>query len=276
MLKTSTITLALLVNMTITAAPNDKWVLAWHDEFNGRANTAPDEKKWTHDVGGNGWGNHELEEYTDKTANAFLDGHGHLAIRAIRTEENKYTSARLKTERRFEVKYGKIEARIKITGGQGLWPAFWLLGNTVPSVGWPECGEIDVMENIGKEPDTVHGTVHGPGYAGGKAITSRTKDRQNNSFSKGFHVYGAEWSSQRIIFYLDGSPYSTVTRGQVPKGSKWVFDHPFFLLLNLAVGGDWPGNPDHSTQFPQTMLIDWVRVWKPIDANKPHHFGTGK
>ena len=262
MLKTSIVILVLLMPAKITAAADKKWELAWHDEFSGPANTAPDGRKWTHDLGGDGWGNHELEEYTNRTANAFLDGHGHLAIRAIRTGPNQYMSARLKTEGRFAVKYGKIEARIKIPPGQSLWPAFWMLGDTVSTEGWPACGEIDVMENIGKEPGTVYGTVHGPGYSGDRAIANRTKDSHRSALSERFHVYGVEWSPKRIVFLLDGRRYATVTRENLPNGAKWVFDHPFFLLLNLAVGGNWPGNPHASTRFPQTMLVDWVRVWR--------------
>ena len=133
----------------------------------------PDPAKWGYDTGGGGWGNHELEDYTRDPTNAFLDGEGHLVIRADRSESGRYTSARLKTLGLFEFQYGRVEARIRIPYGQGIWPAFWMLGKDIGAAGWPKCGEIDVMENIGKEPALVHGTVHGPGYSGGKGITDR-------------------------------------------------------------------------------------------------------
>jgi beta-glucanase (GH16 family) len=258
----------LMVAIFLIAAPaasasaRGRWMLIWSDEFAGPAKSPPDPRKWEYDLGAEGWGNHELEEYTNKTANVFLDGRGHLAIRTVSSESGKITSGRLKTQGRFEVQYGKIEARIRIPHGQGIWPAFWALGNNIPAIGWPGCGEIDIMENIGKEPSVVHGTVHGPGYSGGKGIGAKVAIRSRGRFSDRFHVFAVEWSPESIAFFLDGTQYATVTRGALPAGARWVFDHPFFLLVNLAVGGDWPGNPDSTTQFPQTMLVDWVRVWK--------------
>lgn len=234
-----------------------KWTQLWADEFSGPANSAPDASKWTFDRGATGWGNHELEDYTDTRDNVFLDGHGHLVIRAIRSASGKYTSGRIKTQGLFEVRYAKIEARIRIPRGQGIWPAFWMLGSDIPAAGWPRSGEIDIMENIGKEPSIVHGTVHGPGYSGAKGIAAaHTLSRA------GFHVYGIEWSTDSIDFFVDGKSYTKVTHASLPAGAAWVYDKPFFLLLNLAIGGDWPGNPDSSTQFPQSMLIDWIKVWK--------------
>ena len=233
-----------------------KWTQVWADEFNGPANSAPDPSKWTFDLGASGWGNHEVEDYTRD--NACLDGHGHLVIRAIRSAANKYTSGRIKTQGRYEVQYGRIEARIKIPRGQGMWPAFWMLGGDMAAVGWPNSGEIDVMENIGKEPSIVHGTVHGPGYSGAKGIAAA------HTLETGaqFHDYGVEWSADSVEFFVDRKPYAKVTHASLPAGAVWAFDKPFFLLLNLAIGGDWPGNPDSTTRFPQSMLVDWVRVWK--------------
>ena len=251
--------LAILLFHCLAFGSDTKWILVWADNFNGPANSRPDPSKWTFDLGATGWGNHELEDYTDRRENVFLDGHGHLVIRAIRTAEGKYTSGRIKTQGRFEVQYGKIEARIKLPGGQGIWPAFWMLGKdiSVPGVGWPRSGEIDVMENIGKEPSTIHGTVHGPGYSGAKSISAaRTLSRG------GFHVYGIEWSAQSIKFLVDGEVYATVTKSSLPDGAGWAFDQPFFLLLNLAVGGNWPGNPDSTTRFPQSLVVDWVKAWQ--------------
>jgi len=249
--------------------PATTWRLIWSDEFNGPANSALDAAKWTFDLGGGGWGNRELEVYTNSPANVFLDGAGHLTIRAIRGDNGEYTSARLKTSGLFEVQYGKIEARIKIPSGQGIWPAFWMLGGDIGRLSWPSCGEVDVLENIGKEPSLVHGTVHGPGYSGGQGITAQTGLPASAPFSDDFHVFGVEWSADTIEFFLDGKSYSKVVPASLPAGAQWVFDHPFFLLLNVAVGGQWPGYPDQTSQFPQSMLVDWVRVWKAVPARRP-------
>jgi beta-glucanase (GH16 family) len=238
--------------------------LAWEETFNGPKGKTPDRSKWSYDLGNgsDGWGNRELEFYQDGSDVAALDGRGHLAIRAIK-RDGKFLSARIKTLGKFELKYGRVEARIKIPSGQGLWPAFWMLGSDIEKSGWPNCGEIDIMENIGREPRTAHGTVHGPGYAGGKAITSQVSLRTGEPLSARFHIFGVEWSPQALRFYLDHQEYFRVEHSNLPVGSTWVFDHPFFLILNVAVGGAWPGNPDASTIFPQTMLVDWVRVFQP-------------
>ncbi len=241
--------------------PATDWHLVWSDEFNGPAGTAPDASKWTYDLGGSGWGNHELETYTSDRASAAEDGKGHLVIRAARNAAG-YTSARIKTEGKFSVRYGKIGARIEIPRGQGIWPAFWMLGNDIAKVGWPACGEIDIMENIGKEPAIVHGTVHGPGYSGANGISSADTLGQGKALADSFHEYAIEWSPDSITFFLDNHPYGTVTPASLPAGAHWVYDRPMFLLLNLAVGGGWPGNPDASTRFPQTLVVDWIRVWQ--------------
>jgi beta-glucanase (GH16 family) len=236
------------------------WHLVWSDEFDGPANSAPDPAKWAYDLGGGGWGNRELEVYTSTRENVFQDGVGHLVIRAIKTASGGYTSARLKTQGKFNIEYGKIEARIKIPHGQGVWPAFWMLGDDIVGAPWPKCGEIDVMENIGKEPAVVHGTVHGPGYSGAHGISAPYSLPGSPPLSEDFHIYSVEWTPGRIEFFIDGMSFHTVTPASLPAGATWVYDHPFFLLLNLAVGGDWPGNPDQTTVFPRDMLIDWVRV----------------
>lgn len=235
--------------------------LIWSDEFNGPRGAMPDPGKWTYDVGAGGWGNQELETYTKDPQNAALDGDGHLIIRALKTE-NAYTSARLKTQGDFAVTYGRIAARMKIPHGQGMWPAFWMLGTDNKTLGWPGCGEIDVMENIGREPTIVHGTIHGPGYSGGKGISHSYSLPDNAALSDEFHVYAVDWKPASITFSLDGHVYASVSPADLPAGTHWVYDHPFFLLLNLAVGGAWPGNPDSSTRFPQSLIVDWVRVWK--------------
>lgn len=242
--------------------------MTWHDEFNGPDGSVPDPDHWTHAVGGNGFGNRELQTYTDRPENAVIES-GDLVITA--REEHltgpdgiprDYTSARLHTREHFNQRYGRFEARIKVPQGQGMWPAFWMLGANRHRDGWPQCGEIDVMENVGKEPGTVHGTVHGPGYSGARGLSAAFELPDNEAFSEGYHIFGVEWSPKKVTFDVDGQPYQTVTPKDLPQGAKWVFDHPFYLLVNLAVGGDWPGPPDETTQFPQEMRVDWVRAYK--------------
>lgn len=246
--------------------------LAFKDEFNKSANSPVDLSKWTAEIGGEGWGNQELQYYTNSTQNAYHDGQGSLIIKAIKLNPPlnlscwygpcQYTSARLITKGKFEQKYGRFEARIKIPRGQGMWGAFWLLGNNIDTVGWATCGEIDIMENIGREPNIVHGTVHGPGYNGANGISSSYSLANNAAFANEFHVYKTEWSENLIQFYVDGSLYKTIRSTDIPSGSQWVFEHPFFMILNFAVGGPWGGVPDNTSVFPQTMVIDYVRVYK--------------
>jgi beta-glucanase (GH16 family) len=240
--------------------PAASWRLVWQDEFDAAAGAPPDARKWTYDLGQTGWGNAELERYTNSTDNAFHDGSGHLVIQAIALPGPQYTSARLKTQGLQSFTYGRIEARMQIPYGQGIWPAFWMLGEDIGTSGWPRCGEIDIMENIGKEPAIVHGTVHGPGYSGGSGIGA-LHSLAAGRFADEFHVYSVTWLPRSIEFSVDGVAYKRITPADLPSGTAWVFDHPFFLLLNVAVGGNWPGNPDQTTQFPQRMLIDWVRVY---------------
>ncbi|MGC9947461.1 MAG: glycoside hydrolase family 16 protein [Bryobacteraceae bacterium] len=250
----------LICSIAVLASAAEDRRLIWSDEFNGAPGSPPDPTKWVYDLGGSGWGNHELEVYTDNRGNAHLDGQGHLAIRALQATPGKFTSARLKTQSKFAFEYGRAEARIRIPYGQGIWPAFWMLGADMKRKGWPTCGEIDIMENIGREPDTVHGTVHGPGYSGGKSIGKPFQSAAGR-FADDYHIYAVEWMPERIDFLVDGQTYQTVTPASLPAGTKWVYDHPFFLILNVAIGGRWPGNPDATTEFPQTMLVDYVRVY---------------
>jgi beta-glucanase (GH16 family) len=240
--------------------------ITWSDEFNGAAGTPLDQSKWKFDIGGSGWGNNELEYYTNSTSNVVQNGQGQLAITARRDNPAnyqchygrcQYTSGRILTADKFTQRYGRFEARLKIPKGQGIWPAFWMLGNDIGSNPWPNSGEIDIMENIGREPNTVHGTVHGPGYSGAEGIGGgRTIGAP---LGDAFHTYAIEWSPNLIVWFLDGSEYFRITPANLG-GDRWVFDHPFFMILNVAVGGAWPGNPDASTVFPQTMLVDYVRV----------------
>jgi beta-glucanase (GH16 family) len=242
------------------------WVLSWSDEFNGADGSAPDGTKWTYDLGGNGWGNSELETYTSRPQNVQIMG-GNLVITALKetytgTDGNtrSYTSARLKTQGRFSQANGRFEARIKLPYGQGLWPAFWMLGDDVSSSGWPNCGEIDIMENVGFQPAVDFGTLHGPGYSGANGLSS-TATLASGRLADAFHLYAVEWEGTTIRFYLDDQLFATRTAAGLPTGGLWVFDHPFFLILNVAVGGNWPGSPDGTTVFPQQMLVDYVRVY---------------
>ena len=245
------------------------WTLTWSDEFDGPDGSAVDPGKWGHDTGGGGWGNNELEYYTSGTSNAVVSG-GSLVITATQSGASnyscwygpcQYTSARLNTAGHFAQQYGRFEARIKLPEGQGVWPAFWMLGQNIGSAGWPGCGEIDVMENIGSTPDSSYGTTHGPGpgnypFAGLSGAFNAGAPLGND-----FHVYATEWDSGSVRFFVDGAAYWTVTPSQLPAGATWVFDQPFFLLLNFAVGGNWPGSPNGSASFPQRMLVDYVRVY---------------
>jgi len=244
---------------------------AWQDEFDQPLGSSPDPARWSFDLGATGWGNAELQNYTDSTENAFVaedpdagDGKA-LVIRAVRTPSGGYTSARLKTQGKYALKQGRVEARIRIPRGQGIWPAFWMLGESIATIGWPACGEIDIMEVVGHEPHRLHQTLHGPGYSGGQGITKATTLPGGGALSDAYHVYAVEWSPGRIAWSFDGRLTHVCTPADLPRGAKWVFDDaPFFLLLNLAVGGRWPGYPDDTTVFPQEMRIDYVRVYSEV------------
>jgi beta-glucanase (GH16 family) len=240
----------------------------WEENFEGPAGSPPDPARWNFDTGGGGWGNQELESYTARPENAELDGEGHLVITARKESyvgsdgvHREYTSARIQTLEKFEFTYGVLEARIQVPPGQGLAPAFWSLGNDAyeGEGGWPACGEIDAMEVLGSEPDMVHGTVHGPwpAYPHGVGASARAPE----SLAAGFHVYAVEWEPEQITFRLDGRVYETIKQSELPASYAWPFQRPNFILLNLAVGGEWPGPPNATTQFPARMLVDWVRVW---------------
>lgn len=237
------------------------------DEFN--TNGAPDATLWSYEIGkgafNDGWGNNELQYYTNRPSNVMVNN-GNLEITA-RQESfmgSQYTSGRIITRGKFEKAYGRYEARIKLPSGQGIWPAFWLLGANCaigngPGTVWPQCGEIDIMENRGQEPTRIQGTVHGLGYSGGNAIT-KSYYLQNERFDNDFHVFGIEWGPEYINFYVDDQLYNQITPSKVT--GQWVFDHPFYIILNLAVGGSFVGNPSAATVFPQTMYVDYVRVYE--------------
>lgn len=240
--------------------------LVWSDEFSGPPGKPPDPSKWVYDTGGGGWGNDELESYTRSTRNASLDGRGDLVITARHEDQTgrdgnhrHYTSARLKTLGRFSFRYGRVAARMRVPAGRGLWPAFWMLGADINRVGYPRCGEIDVMELLGQKPRKVYGTVHGPGPDLDEGIGGTlTYDR---SLARDFHTYAARWTPHSVRFSLDGHVYEVVRKRDYPKRDTWALDRRMFVLLNLAVGGSWPGPPGPSTAFPARLKVDWVRVW---------------
>lgn len=245
--------------------------LVWSDEFNGPNGSSPDPAKWTLVKNGSGYGNRELEYYTDRPSN-IKERNGSLVITARRESyagrdgvTQPYTSARIESLGHFELKYGRVEARIKIPKGQGIWPAFWMLGSDYGQIGWPDCGEIDIMENVGFEPSRIHGSLHGPGYSGSSPLSGLYTMSNQARISDSYHVFAVEWEPRIVRFYVDDVLYETQTADSVPAGKRWVFDHPFFIVLNLAVGGYWPGNPDGTTQFPASMLVDYVRVYQRDD-----------
>lgn len=264
------------VSPTVTAAPPQtasvptslgRWELVWADEFEGSVlNT----ENWIVETGASGWGNHELQFYTKRPENLRLEN-GFLVIEARQEDYrgSRYTSARIKTQGLQTVQYGRVEARIKLPTGKGIWPAFWMLGEDITGAGWPRCGEIDIMENVG-DPHTVYGTIHGPGYSGGNGIGRPMV--LGEVLNEGFHTYAIEWTPDEIQWYVDDKPFHNVRADQVP--GEWVYDHPFFVLLNLAVGGDWPGTPAESTVFPQQLAVDYVRVYRDTELVLPEVAGS--
>jgi beta-glucanase (GH16 family) len=245
-------------------APRAAAAATFTDDFDGASGAGVDQSKWRLETGDN-VNNHEREYYTSGTHNAALDGQGHLVITA--RKENpanyqcwygtcQYTSARLNTASTFTQAYGHFETRMKIPRGQGMWPAFWMLGT---GGGWPDSGEIDVMENVGFEPGAVHGTIHGPGYSGSGGIGAGYTLPGGQAFADAFHTFAVDWSPNSITWSVDGNAYQTRTPADL-NGNRWVFDHPFYVIMNLAVGGYWPGDPDGSTTFPQQLVVDYVHV----------------
>jgi beta-glucanase (GH16 family) len=251
-----------------------QWKLVWSDEFAGPAGAAPDASKWNYESGNhNGWGNNEKEYYCAPglagqascdlhNPNLRLDGQGNLVIEARRERpDGKWTSGRMNTRELFTQSYGRFEARMKLPKGQGLWPAFWLLGANSKLEGWPGCGEIDIMENLGHQPSRIHGSMHGPGYSGAHPLTASYVLPGGRTFADDFHGFAVEWEPNVVRFYVDDVLYETQTPKSLPMGAQWVYDHPFFIILNLAVGGNWPKDPDDTTVSPSFMLVDYVRVY---------------
>lgn len=239
------------------------WQLVWEDEFEGPAGQLPDAAKWNYDIGrgpnNDGWGNLELQTYTNSPENVSLDGAGNLVITALST--GTFTSARINTKGLFEQAYGRFEAKIRTPYGPGIWPAFWMLGNDIDQVDWPQCGEIDIMELRGQQPNIIHGSVHGPGYSGGSPVTLGF-GFENDRFDVDFHLFAVEWGEDFIDFFVDDTLYQRITPDDVP--GEWVYDHPFYILLNVAVGGNYVGFPTPDTPFPQAMIVDFVKVYRQV------------
>jgi beta-glucanase (GH16 family) len=248
----------------IQTLPQRDWELVWSDEFEGAAGTSPDNTKWVFDIGrgpnNDGWGNNELQTYTRSTENVKLDGKGNLMITAT-GGGGSFNSGRIKTLGKFSQTYGRFEARIQTPTGPGLWPAFWMLGDNITTVDWPQCGEIDIMEQKGHESHVTYGSIHGPGYSGGGALGGIFVFN-NGRFNLNFHVYAVEWSEDVLDFYVDGFLYERITIDQVEAFGEWVYNQPFFILLNVAVGGSFVGFPTTGTAFPQSMIVDYVRVYQ--------------
>ncbi len=258
------------------SASAQTWNLQWSDEFNVASGTLPNASNWTYDTGNSGFGNPEIENYcaagsnaspcSTATPNAYQDGNGNLVIKAIKNGSGQWTSARLKTQGLKQFEYGRIEARMKLPVGDGFWPAFWMLGADINNTPWPGCGEQDILEWVQSyTPTTTSSTTHGPGYSGGNGIGSRFVFPNGGRIDDGnYHVYGVIWSPNTIQYYRDSPSniFLTTTSSTIPSGSTWVFNNPFFLLLNLAIGsGGFPGATDSSTPNSATMLVDYVRVY---------------
>ena len=259
------------------AAKNDEWVQVWSDEFDGEAGTGFDAAKWRADsadgcqVGICGWGNQEKEFYRSGPENVALDGQGRLAIVARQAPAGltcyygpcRYTSAKITTLGKLDAHPGRVEARIKLPTGQGLWPAFWMLGTNITTEGWPKCGELDIMEYRGSQPSAMSSAVHGPGYSGATPFAHAKVLEAGHTFSEDFHTFAIVWDTLRIRFYVDDVAHYSVTRGDVQRFGQWVFDKPFYVILNLAVGGHFDGDPASDAILPATMLVDYVRVYRP-------------
>jgi len=231
--------------------------LTWSDEFNG---SALDKNSWNYETGANGWGNNELENYTNSTNNSFITNGRYLVIEARQEAPNSYTSARLTTMGKREFTHGRMDIRAKLPKGKGIWPAIWMLGSDIATTPWPACGEIDIMELLGHEPNKVYGTMHWGNVGQGSSNVGGNYSLSGEDFSQKFHVFSIVWDSTKIEWYVDNQKFFTGNKTDV--NGNYPFDKPFFFILNVAVGGNWPGNPDGTTTFPQRMIVDYVRVFQ--------------
>lgn len=251
------------------------WLPVWREEFDGPAGAPVNSASWVYDSGDGctggicGWGNQEKESYTGSTENASLDGQGHLALVVRKAPPGlacyygpcRYTSGRITTRGMVRVQPGRVEARIRIPSGQGLWPAFWLLGAAYPETPWPRAGELDVMENHGSNPRSISSAMHGPGYFGSQTPFVHDEPLPTARYSDDFHLFAVEWDSTRVRFLVDDLEHYVVTRTAVKAKGEWVFDQPFHIILNLAIGGQFDGDPASDGMLPATMLVDFVRAY---------------
>ncbi len=251
--------------------PQGTWVEVWRDDFDGPAQAAPDPEKWNIEIRPRGQ-NQELDYDTDRRENSFLDGAGHLVLRALEEHfvdasdlpsPQPYTSARLNTRGKLDQAYGKFEARVQLpVGGKGVWPAFWLLGSNIEDVGWPRCGEVDILEMAGSRPHEIKGSLHGPGHSGTEAFT-RSYGLDTGTFADDFHTFTLEWAEDGMRWLVDAHTYHVRTPdGLASVNQPWVYDHPFYLIINLAIGGLFDGNPVAETAFPQQLRVDYVAVFR--------------
>jgi beta-glucanase (GH16 family) len=254
--------------------PKITWVQVWSDEFDGPAGAPIDSAKWSYETtdgcqqGICGWGNNEKEYYTNTPENIALNGQGQLMIVARRAPAGLtcyygpclYTSAKITTRGKVLAQPGRVEARIKLPAGQGLWPAFWMLGHDFPVTPWPACGELDIMENKGSQPATTSSAVHGPGYFGATPF-AHSNTLASGALADDFHTFAIEWDSLAVQFFVDSTAHYTVTRDAIEYYGKSILDQPFFLILNLAVGGNFDGDPRSDAILPATLLVDYVRIY---------------
>jgi len=252
-----------------------EWIQTWSDEFDGALGARIDSATWRYDTGDGckegicGWGNNEKEYYTNSPDNIALNGQGQLMIVARRAPAGltchygpcRYTSAKVTTRGTMLVPPGRVEARIKLPAGQGLWSAFWMLGRGHPAIPWPVCGELDIMEHKGSEPTTTSSAVHGPGYSGNTPFV-HAHNLARGTLTEDFHTFAVEWDSLHVRFSVDDTAHYGITRGAVEQLGKSVLNQPFYLILNLAVGGAFDGDPRSDGIFPATMLVDYVRVYR--------------
>ena len=258
----------------VSTAPNATWMLVWSDEFDGAAGSRVDATKWNYETADGckqgicGWGNNEKEFYTDAPENISLNGQGKLMIVARAAPAGlkcyygpcRYTSGKATTRNKMLAEPGRVVARIKLPSGQGLWPAFWMLGYTSPTTPWPDCGELDIMENKGSQPATTSSALHGPGYSG-QTPFAHANSLASGALSDDFHTFAVEWDSLRVRFFVDDALHYEITRAAVERYGRSVLDQPYFVIINLAVGGHFDGDPQSDAIFPATMLVDYVRVY---------------
>ena len=235
--------------------------MIWSDEFEG---DYLNENFWTYEIGNghSGWGNNELQFY--RRENTSLKD-GHLIIQARKENYGgfNYTSSRIITENKFEFKYGRVDIRAVIPEGKGVWPALWTLGENIRTVGWPRCGEMDIMELVGHRPSTVHATVHYSNTNGDRIMNgSEISLPGGKKFSQEFHVFSMIWEEDKVDFYMDDIKYHSITRASLGTDNPYPFNKPFFFIFNVAVGGNWPGSPNSTTVFPQNMIVDYIRVFQ--------------